>query len=752
MNQEQRYPTAGNLEAPRLVKSEFPGGMYRCRADEGWQILEVNSDFLQMFGYTCEEIRHTFQNSYHRMIDQRDRDIVEKEITYCRELESDCEIEYRVPRADGQIIWVREQGRLIRELDGQVHYCCTLMDITNSKRIQEELRLSLERYQIIIDQTDDIILEWDMVQDTFSYSPNWSKKFQYVPISREVSSRLACDSHILSDDTAYFMDALRALRKGSPYIEVEFRLQALEGSYLWCRARFTTQYDETGRPIKAVGVIIDIDDEKRQAQKLMEIAQRDPLTGLYNKGASQKLIEERLKMCAQQQANCALLIIDIDNFKYVNDAMGHLFGDAFLVEAARAIESQFRRTDIVGRIGGDEFLVYMCHINNKEIVDKKAAQVIDAIRHIQIDGTGIELVSCSIGSARFPDDGKTYKELYHQADLALYQAKNAGKNCHVAFNSEEQKHHFPGMTSQIRTFVSAKIDSDDENRTMRELAEYVFHILYQATDTEAAVNTILEIVGRRFDVSRAYIFENTEDSLYCCNTFEWCNEGVTPEIENLRQIAYADLGTDYLENFNEDGIFYCRDIATLVPEQYEILKTQGIKSLLQSAIYNDGAFYGYVGFDDCRSNRFWDKEQINALVFISEILSIFLLKWRAQERVERSALLLQTILDNQNSWIYVIDPETYEMRYINRRTRDLVPDARLGMRCFAAYFHREQPCENCPMRMLTEERDNYTEEVYNPILHLWTLADATYIPWEGSRAVLLSCHDVSQYKIKKDES
>ena len=104
----------------------------------------------------------------------------------------------------------------------------------------------------------------------------------------------------------------------------------------------------------------------------------------------------------------------------------------------------------------------------------------------------------------------------------------------------------------------------------------------------------------RFDVSRAYIFENTEDNRFCCNTFEWCNEGISSQIEHLRQVSYQeDLGGTYLHHFNEDGVFYCQDVKKLPPEHYAILAPKGVKSMLQCAIRDNGQFRGYVGFDEC---------------------------------------------------------------------------------------------------------------------------------------------------------
>lgn len=119
-----------------------------------------------------------------------------------------------------------------------------------------------------------------------------------------------------------------------------------------------------------------------------------------------------------------------------------------------------------------------------------------------------------------------------------------------------------------------------------------------------------------------------------------------------QHISYEkDLDGVYLENFNEKGIFYCRDIAALEPKQRDMLESQGIKSVLQCAIWDSGRFRGYVGFDECRSNRFWDKEQVNALQFVSEILSIFLLKYRRPEAAGAVRQQPREVLDNQNAWV-----------------------------------------------------------------------------------------------------
>lgn len=732
----------------QVLTNNIPGGVQQCENDAHFTILHVSDGFYTMFGYTKEEIHDLFHDRYLEMIHPTDRaavfDIMQDQLQYGNMIEA----EYRVVCKDGRSIWVLDRGKLTKDDTGREVFYCILLDITETRKAQEELRLSLERHQIIMDQANDIIFEWDLARDALNYSNNWEKKFGYVPVTKEISTYLINSGNIFADDRPVIVELMGAIKRGEAYAEGELRLRQADGAYIWCRIRATAQFDALGKSLKAVGVIVDIDHEKKKSQKLLEKAERDTLTKLYNKGTLENLVEGCLANSKKGAVHC-LMIIDIDNFKTINDTLGHLFGDAVLTESAAKFQSLFYSTDMIGRIGGDEFMIFIKEIPDTVFIQKKAEQVLAIFRDILVEQNRDFKITCSIGIALAPTDGKTFQELYLKADHALYFAKTKGKDRYMLYDEKRMATTFLGIAKAQQTAINETIDSDGGNSGVNaQLMEYVFRILYKSIDIEAAIHLILELVGRQFDVSRMYIFENSEDDSTCSNTFEWCNDGIASEKHNLQNLSYAELG-NYTANFDDNGIFYCRDVSTLPKSQFEILASQGIKALLQCSICDNGAFKGYVGFDDCRISRYWTQEQINALSFISEIVSTFLLKKRAQDRVMHAAEEMRVILDTQDLWIYVIDPDTFELLYINQKTRSLVPEAVLGMCCYKAYFNRSTPCEVCPARKAI--KNSCTLEIYNPILHIWSSATASRIDWNGREACMLSCHDITKYKNKSKE-
>lgn len=224
-------------------------------------------------------------------------------------------------------------------------------------------------------------------------------------------------------------------------VEVVMPIYHKSGNPLWILNRGQLVIEENGQEY-LTGVLVDITrskaryDEEKKATKVLQIqAERDSLTNIYNAQTARKKVEEYLANVSEKN-DCALLIIDLDDFKSVNDQYGHMFGDEVLVKTAETIKNLFRSLDIVGRIGGEEFIVLMKDIPGREIVEVRCSQLNAAFHDIFKEELKGKELSCSIGVAISPENGTVYSDLFRHADSALYRAKDKGKDGYVFYGVE----------------------------------------------------------------------------------------------------------------------------------------------------------------------------------------------------------------------------------------------------------------------------------------------------------------------------
>ena len=183
-------------------------------------------------------------------------------------------------------------------------------------------------------------------------------------------------------------------------------------------------------------VVFNLIKSAEKGKKLENKADTDLLTELTNKVATERMIGEYMSDFPEKRG--VLFIIDIDNFKKVNDTMGHAFGDTLLKTLGKEIRAEFRVTDIVGRTGGDEFMIFLKDIKDDLIVEREANRLSRFFHEFKAGGDYVKYsATASIGAAIFPDDGKEFKDLYVSADQALYRAKKRGKNQLVFYNEEK---------------------------------------------------------------------------------------------------------------------------------------------------------------------------------------------------------------------------------------------------------------------------------------------------------------------------
>lgn len=735
-------------------------GLMKGYLDEEASVQYVNDKALEYIGYSRQEFRQLFNNSILAFTHPEDVKVVQENV---RELMKGQPLKFqsRAIRKDGKVIIL--QGRASCVIDGkgrpvgiyafqditeEIENMMTLQGslenkigelermVKKERENQEALRISEERYRLIVEQSDDIMFEWDFYSDKVTFSEKYKELLGRDALNGWLSMNADARKRIHPLDLPAFEKWIQGAFRQPRTSEGEFRLQAADGRYLWMRSRTTPILDNRGVPIKAVGVFTNIDQQKTEMDQLMAKSQRDPLTRLYNKEETKRRVERCLVEYPDQTA--AFFIVDVDNFKGVNDNLGHQLGDTVLVEVAQKIRALFRDSDIVGRIGGDEIAIFAQGFDNEESLQDKGAQLVSALRNTYYGDASKYDISGSVGIACYPRDGTVFDQLYHLSDVALYESKNAGKDRYTIYRP-----HMVGVSKDGRTpmewserFLNRYFEND--------FTYNVFEMLYETRDMQATMQMILELTGKRFGVDRVYIFENSEDGKRISNTYEWCASHVNQEIETLQDMELSEMEA-YQKAYSREGILCCSDLSVMDPYTYETLSRQGIQSFIHSAFYDGGEPIGFIGFDDCKNKREWRGDEIATIGYLSRILSVFLKKKRTRSELQESYNNYVEMLGNLNGYIYVINVDTYEILYVNKGAAAC--HLEVGRKCYEGAFHADSPCEKCPAAQLTEEKPFATEEIYSEILQCWINSAASRMKWKGKQnAALICCTDISRYK------
>ena len=294
---------------------------------------------------------------------------------------------------------------------------------------EKELRCdNHELYEIVIGMVADMLFDYDIANRRIMFVKSNGGRFDEREWLPDYSTKLSEKVH--GEDRSVYEHMVNDVRNGKAFFSGECRL-LLQEEYNWARIQGRTFLNSSGKAYRAVGRIYGIDEQKKETLKLYDEAKKDPLTKLFNKKHAEEMIQNYLMQGRYKRG--AMFVVDVDNFKRVNDTMGHLFGDETLAQFSRILQFNFRASDIVGRIGGDEFIAFMKDVRDMEAIRNKADAVCDAISHIHRGRIPSFRVSSSIGIAVYPDHGVEYEELFQKADKALYFTKERGKNGYTIF-------------------------------------------------------------------------------------------------------------------------------------------------------------------------------------------------------------------------------------------------------------------------------------------------------------------------------
>jgi diguanylate cyclase (GGDEF)-like protein len=297
------------------------------------------------------------------------------------------------------------------------------------------LKASLDREKLTLAFAEIGICEYDVKTGMVSTSEMTLRQFGL----RGGTPELHCDAlfgQMHAEDRSRFSEAIEQCVIGKGNLDIEYRVAAAGGDYRWLSTKGDAMLDLDGEPMKILWVTEDISRRKDMDARVRFLAHHDLLTGLPNRSLFQDRMQQAIAAAKRVQSRIALLFIDIDHFKQVNDTLGHRAGDILLQKVAARLRDCVRDTDTVCRHAGDEYLIALTSLHEPAEAARIGEKVVATFEEtFDLDGHETR-VSASVGISLYPDDGQTVEDLIRNADAAMYQAKNGGRNRFASFTRQ----------------------------------------------------------------------------------------------------------------------------------------------------------------------------------------------------------------------------------------------------------------------------------------------------------------------------
>ena len=590
-------------------------------------------------------------------------------------------------RKDATSVRIRLSGTRMEGVLHEGQYPVYLSAFTDLACVEEMLRSAeyeRRKYALIADISEDLPFEYDFETDTIAYTQKYHKVFGHEPVIPRFRERLG-RGEAIDPVSEGFREPFLALdaEKASTEAAPERFLPTHSGRKRWFALYSTNILDTLGKPVKSVGALRDIDRQKREQLRLLDKSRTDSMTGLYNKVTTEEEIRIALRD-ARPGSSGVLFMIDIDNFKDVNDSMGHLAGDSIIMEIARQLRRTFRQDDIIGRVGGDEFHVYMRDVSEIAGIRTRAQSLCSSIRNLFKNSNIDNAVSVSVGIA-VTERPIAYEDLFRQADVALYHAKGNGKNRYEFFGQSSG-----GDADGVQTSAPLAV-----NTVRNSIMVDIIDILFSMYDMHEGIDKALHFIGNALRVDKILIFEYSLDGKAVSIAHEWCSDPKWSTKEQLQNVPIDKI--ELPKTRDSSGIYYCSDFSEVPPEEKTFILDDTISSLLQCDIVRDGHVVGHIGFEERGNRRIWTQQEVDALILMSKIIGEYIRQRRSASLLRESYESTRNILNSlPNTAVYVIDAN-HRIVYFNDTVARAYPNVKLGVTCFEVFWGKSNICSFCPV-------------------------------------------------------
>lgn len=497
------------------------------------QLINANQKYCEIVGYSSSELKALDLESLTHLDDRN----LQKEMTKALRSGkvSDYSIQKRYIRKDRTITWVDITCTVLsKEGEAPTEHIKIVNDINDKKLAEIALKESEERWSFALDGSNQGVWDVNLVTNQIYLSPKCKEMLGYEP--EQISGNMdEWVKLIHPDDLPCLISARLAAFEGRvKSFENEHRKLTADGQWKWIQVKgMVVNRDEHNLPTRMIGTYTDISARKKIEAEVTHLAHYDRITGLPNRTLLLDRFNQEIKKSNRYNKPVALMMLDLDRFKEVNDTLGHFNGDLLLKIIAERLLSCVRETDTVARLGGDEFMLILTDINQTEDLDEIAKKILESVAEPCLIGEEFAYVTASVGITHYPKDSADIDTLFKYADQAMYDAKNNGRNKYSYFTPVMQK-------TAIEKINLA-------NQLRNALARNEFRLFYQPiVDLNTLQVTKAEALIRWYKsqnevISPAEFIPIAEETGQILKIGEWVFKQVLSAIKQCRQEIHPDF-------------------------------------------------------------------------------------------------------------------------------------------------------------------------------------------------------------------
>ena len=463
---ESDVPSARELEYMRMLKTllgNVDGMVYRCRDDAHWTMEFVSEGCERVTGYQPRDLMGNGRITFESITHPEDQLWVREAVRSALAARTRFDLEYRILHADGGVRWVWERGTGVLDEHGRVIAIEGLIqDVTARRNAVQALREAERRYRGLFDNAIEGIFRTTPDGHYLDANPalaniyGFSSPQELMDSLRDIGRQLYVDPQRREE----FMRIMRARGSVSGF---ESQVYRKNGDVIWISENARALFDASGTCVGYEGTVEDITERKLYQARIEQQANYDTLTGLANRSLLQDRLEQALLTATTYQTKLAVVFVDLDRFKFINDSLGHHVGDELLKVMAERLGSCVRECDTVARLGGDEFVVLVTGQSAADQVRSVVERMLTVVSQPWVTAHGEFNVSCSIGVAVFPNDGTDAQTLLKHADSAMYRAKESGRNT------------FQFFTRELNTLMTERLELESRLRRALERDQFLLH-------------------------------------------------------------------------------------------------------------------------------------------------------------------------------------------------------------------------------------------------------------------------------------